>query len=229
MHNICFIPARAGSTRLKNKAIAKFKGGTLVSHTIEQAIRSKIFHRIILSSNGREILTAGKEYGIELHKRSDKLAENTTTLIETLRGVIPELRIEDDSIIALLLVTCPFRSIEDIINAHEIFVRMGKKDTVVSVKKNEYPVQMTWKNMNGRLIPVMPEEFKKTTQKQGHFDTFCFNDAIIIDLAKNFMEPSRNLYGDKPIPYLMSWERSIAIDYEFQLKIAQCLGERGDG
>lgn len=229
MYNICFIPARAGSTRLKDKNIAKFKGGTLISNTIEQAIMSRLFNRIILSSNSPEILAAGRGYGIELHKRPDELAKDTTTLIETLRGAILELEIEDDSIVALLPVTCPFRSIEDIINAHKIFVRFGKKNTVVSVKKNEYPVQMTWKNVNGYLTPVMPKEYNKTTQKQRHFDTFCFNDAVVVDLAKNFIEPSRNLYGNKPIPYLMPWERSIAIDYEFQLKIAQCLGEKENG
>jgi CMP-N-acetylneuraminic acid synthetase len=97
---------------------------------------------------------------------------------------------------------------------------------VVSVKKNENPIQMAWKNVNGYLQSVMPEEYNKSTMKQDHYDTFFYNDAIIFDTVQSFMDRTRNLYGHNPVPYLMPWERSIAIDYEFQLKIAQCLGEK---
>ena len=77
----------------------------------------------------------------------------------------------------------------------------------------------------GHLEPVMPVEFFKSTRKQDHTDTYFFNDAIIFDTVKDFMDKGRNLYGRMPIPYLMPWERSIAIDYEFQLKMARCLEE----
>jgi len=79
-------------------------------------------------------------------------------------------------------------------------------------------------NEGGYLIPVMPDDFYRSTRKQDHYDTFFYNDAIIFDTAKKFMTPNRTLYGETPIPYIMPWERSIAIDYKFQLKIAQCLG-----
>jgi len=37
------------------------------------------------------------------------------------------------------------------------------------------------------------------------------------------------LYGRMPIPYLMPPERSVAIDYEFQLHIANAFKEIYDG
>lgn len=222
MNNVCFIPARSSSTRLKKKNIAKFCDGNLVTHTIEQAINSDLFNRIILSSNDKKILKMGKKFDIELHLRDDKFDK----IIDVIRNAIPELNILDEDIIGLLLVTCPLRAIHDIIDAYTIFINTGKQSSVVSVKKNENPVQLAFKtNSEGRLIPVMPDEYNKSTRKQDHYDTFHYNDAIIFDTAKSFMKPDRNLFGENSIPYIMPWERSIAIDYKFQLKIARCLEE----
>ena len=222
MNNICFIPARDSSTRLKNKNIAPFKDGNLITHTIEQAKECGIFDRIILSSNSEEILEMGREYEIEAHLRSDEYDQ----LIDVIRNAIPELNINEEDTFGLLLVTCPLREVEDIIKAHKIFEEVDGYHCVVSIKKNENPIQMSWiPDAGGHLIPAMPEEYNKSTRKQDHYDTYSYNDAIIFDTVKKFMDPLReNLFGD-PIPYLMPWERSIAIDYEFQLKIAQCLEE----
>ena len=221
LDNICFVPARNSSTRLKGKNIAAFKDGNLITHTIDQAKLCGIFDRIILSSNDTGILEIGKRLGVETHIRLDGYDQ----LIDVIRNAIPELNINDEDTFGLLLVTCPLRNIKDICEAHKIFREVDKQHCVVSVKQNENPVQMSWKtDAGGHLIPVMPKNYYISTRKQDHYKTYCYNDAIIFDTVKNFMKPERNLFGDTPIPYLMPWERSIAIDYEFQLKIARCLG-----
>ena len=74
MANICFIPARKNSTRLKNKNIAPFGNGNLVTYTIQQAIDSDIFDRIILSSDDRDILDMAYGYEIETDDDDDELA-----------------------------------------------------------------------------------------------------------------------------------------------------------
>ncbi len=222
MSNICFIPARSTSTRLTNKNISKFGNGNLITHTIEQARLSSIFSRIILSSNDESILDMAEHYNIEQHLRDDKHDK----IIDVLRNAIVDLDLDGEDTIGLLLVTCPLRTADDIIGAYKLFLKYDKYHTIISVKKNENPIQMAFKtDSGGHLVPAMPEEFAKSTRKQDHYDTYFYNDAIIFDLAKRFMDPKRNLYGDSAIPYLMPWERSIAIDYEFQLKIARCLEE----
>lgn len=220
MDNICFIPARNSSTRFKNKNISIFKDSNLVTRTIKQAIDSKVFDRIVLSSNDKEILEMGKPYDIELHLRDDKFDQ----IIGVMQEAIPNLQIENDDTIGLLLVTCPLREVKDIQNAYEIFMSNDRYHTVISVRQNMNPIQMAFKtDAGGHLEAVMPDEMNRSTRKQDHYDTFFYNDAIIFDIAKEFMKQGRNLYGDNAIPYLMPWERSIAIDYEFQLKIAKCL------
>ena len=60
---ICFIPARSGSTRLKNKNLKLINNKTLVEITIKQALLSKKFKKkdIVLSSDCTKILSIGKK------------------------------------------------------------------------------------------------------------------------------------------------------------------------
>lgn len=222
MKNICLIPARNSSTRLKNKNIAKWGNGNLITNTIDQAIEAFCFDRIILSSNDLLILDiVQNSLRVETHFRDD----SEDQLIGVIRNAIPDLGLEDDDILTLLLVTCPLRESWEIVDGLKIFSENGGGHTVVSVKKNENPIQMAFKiDAGGHLEPALPDEFAKSTRKQDHGDTYFFNDAFIIDSVKNWIDENRSsLYGD-PVPYVMPWERSIAIDYEFQLKMARCLG-----
>ena len=59
----CIIPARAGSKRIKNKNILKFYGLTFLGRTISTAKKSKIFEKIIVSSDSSKILKIGSGFG----------------------------------------------------------------------------------------------------------------------------------------------------------------------
>lgn len=222
MDNICFIPTKNNSTRLKNKNIASYRDGNLITHTIEQAIETDIFDRIILSSNDVDILQMTKKYGIE----ACFLEDTEKQIIGVIKKIIKKLNFPNSASLGVLLVTGPLRLPEDIIEAYNLFLKNNKEHPIVSVKKNENPVQMAFKkDLGGYLKPIMPKEFYRSTRKQDHYDTFYFNDAVIFDLVKRFKHVGRTLYGSNPIPYIMPWERSIGIDYQFQLDIVRCLGE----
>ena len=51
---ICFIPARSGSTRVKNKNVRLIKNRPLIYWTVLRAIRSKMFDKIIFSSDSEQ-------------------------------------------------------------------------------------------------------------------------------------------------------------------------------
>lgn len=220
MQIVAYIPARDSSTRLPLKNISDFNGKTLVARTIDQARKAKVFDRLILSSNSDFILNIGKDLYVETLKREDKQDK----VIDVLRNDIPKMNVEKDFVICILFVTCPLREPDDIVKGIELF-KESDGQTVVSVKESENPIQMAFKKRNGHLIPMMPTEMKRSTRKQDHEVTYFFNDAFIIDTVENFMDPTRNLYGEWPVGYIMPWERSVAIDYEFQLRIAKLLDE----
>ena len=65
MKNLCVIPARRGSKRLKNKNKIDFFGKPMISYTIESAIKSKCFEKILVSTDDLEIRKIAESYNEE--------------------------------------------------------------------------------------------------------------------------------------------------------------------
>ena len=63
--NICLIPARSGSKRIKNKNIKSFFGKPLIYYSIDIAKKSKLFDKIIVSTNSKKISKISLKYGAE--------------------------------------------------------------------------------------------------------------------------------------------------------------------
>ena len=75
--NICLIPARSGSKRLKNKNIKFFFGKPLIAYAIIAAKKSNLFERIIVSTDSNKIAQIAKQYGAEVpFLRPKKLAND---------------------------------------------------------------------------------------------------------------------------------------------------------
>ena len=66
MKPICIIPARKGSKRIKNKNIKLFAGKPLISYIIQIAKKSKLFSRIIVSTDSKKIANIAKKNGAEV-------------------------------------------------------------------------------------------------------------------------------------------------------------------
>ena len=63
--NIAVIPARGGSKRIPRKNIREFCGKPIIAYSIEAAIKSKLFERVIVSTDDDEIATVAKSFGAE--------------------------------------------------------------------------------------------------------------------------------------------------------------------
>jgi CMP-N-acetylneuraminic acid synthetase len=61
MKILCTICARGGSKGLRNKNIKKIKGLPLIHHTINQAINSNLFNKIVISSDSEKIINISKK------------------------------------------------------------------------------------------------------------------------------------------------------------------------
>lgn len=69
MRPIAVIPARGGSRRIKRKNVIDFFGAPLISYSIRTAIESKLFGKIVCSTDDGEIAQIAREYGAEIHMR----------------------------------------------------------------------------------------------------------------------------------------------------------------
>ena len=63
--NIAIIPARSGSRRIKDKNIKIFNKKPIIYWSIKAAKESKIFDRIIVSTDSKKIAKISNRYGAE--------------------------------------------------------------------------------------------------------------------------------------------------------------------
>ena len=106
MNNICIIPARSGSKRIKNKNLKIFFKKPLIYWSIAAAIKSKLFKKIIVSTDNKKIARYARKFGAEVpFFRSKKNSSDTATVhsvvIETIEKLL-KLGINLDNICCLL-------------------------------------------------------------------------------------------------------------------------------
>ena len=63
---LAVIPARGGSKGVPHKNIRDLDGKPLIAYTIEAAIKSKVFDKIVVSTDSSEIAEIAQRYGAEV-------------------------------------------------------------------------------------------------------------------------------------------------------------------
>uniref|UniRef100_UPI0021D815FF acylneuraminate cytidylyltransferase family protein n=1 Tax=Enterobacter huaxiensis TaxID=2494702 RepID=UPI0021D815FF len=143
MKKIAIIPARGGSKRLPGKNIKNLCGRPLIEWTIEAAIKSKLFDRIIVSTDSDEIREISLRAGAEVpYLRSPELASDTATTNDVVTDIVKWLEGTGVviSTIMILQPTSPLRTETDIVNAFDLMVEKKAK-AIVSVCEVEHPIQ----------------------------------------------------------------------------------------
>lgn len=70
MNAVAIIPARGGSQRIPYKNSRRFHGKPIIAYSIETAIASGLFERVVVSTDDAIIGTYATWYGAEIHKRA---------------------------------------------------------------------------------------------------------------------------------------------------------------
>ena len=88
---IAIITARGGSRRITQKNIKDFLGKPIISYSIEAALNSKLFDRVMVSTDSKEIKNVAIKYGTEVpFMRSESNSNDFATTRDVLIEVIDE-------------------------------------------------------------------------------------------------------------------------------------------
>ena len=93
MKKIAIIPARSGSKGLKDKNIIDLCGKPLLAYSIEAAVQSGCFDRIIVSTDSKRYGEIAVQYGAEFMERSDSLSNDTATTFMVIEDVLAAFQI----------------------------------------------------------------------------------------------------------------------------------------
>ncbi|KKW12508.1 MAG: Acylneuraminate cytidylyltransferase [Parcubacteria group bacterium GW2011_GWA2_49_9] len=136
MKLLAVIPARAGSTRLRNKNIRNFCGKPLIAYAIEQAKRHPRVDRVIVDTDSQAIADVAIAYGAEApFLRPAALATATAGINDALLLLLQRLREKEKYVsthVLLLQATSPLRSDEDITECIRVMEKT-KATTAITV------------------------------------------------------------------------------------------------
>ena len=90
---VAVIPARSGSKSIKHKNLIKINGKTLINIAVSKAVKSKLFSKVLISTDSKEYADEALKYGADiLELRPKKLANDKTTLALVLQDIIEKLK-----------------------------------------------------------------------------------------------------------------------------------------
>jgi len=160
MKNLCIIPARGGSKRIKHKNIIDFCGKPLIARSIENALNSGIFNEVMISSDDEKIIEVALSCGASSPiKRPSELSDDFSSSSEVVKFMIKELEkrgLKYDSV-CCLYATAPLISAEILKQAFESFKKSAFKNEVLTKNSNENSKQKN-KNVNENLKTNLNEE-----------------------------------------------------------------------
>lgn len=229
---LCIIPARGGSKRFPRKNLALLAGRPLLAYAIEAALTSGVFDRVCVSSEDAEILLAARKYGAEAVLRPIELATDTAQVKQVCEYLLKMFAGQGESYndFAVLLVTNPFRTAQDIAAAYEVFKQEDANYLMSLVPYSHPPQRAVW--VSGKYVkPYFGLEYMKQTQLM---ETLYRHDGSIIFAKSGVFLSEKELYGSKVAPFFVPPERSVDVDSPLDLAWAEYLlslrgakGERG--
>ena len=114
---LAVIPARGGSKRIPRKNIKLFGGKPMIAWSIEAAIQSGCFDRIIVSTDDAEIADVARAYGAEVpFVRPPELSDDHTATIPVVAHAIQWISQQFDPVelACCLYATAPFIQSKDL-------------------------------------------------------------------------------------------------------------------
>lgn len=224
--SIAVIPARVGSKRIAKKNVKDLHGKPLLAYTIEAALQSGLFQRVVVSTDSEEIAEVARLQGAETpFLRDPALSDDHVPVSAATVDVLQRLDPKGNTFghACQLMANCPFRTAADIVDSYHQLVETGA-DSQLSVVR--YGWQNPWWAMRRDegfiLEPVFQDAI--TARSQDLPELFCPTGAVWWARADVLRRE-----GTYHIPGRTGWEipwvRGLDIDTEDDWVMAEALLE----
>lgn len=194
--NIAIIPARGGSKRIPRKNIKEFHGKPMIAYSIEAALNSGCFDKVIVSTDDAEIAEVAMKYGAEVpFIRPDNIADDYATTLDVIKHAIEFTEQQGWGVknVCCIYATAPFLTPE--------FIKKGlqelTKNTInyaFSATSFPFPIQRAIRlNAQERVEMLQPEHLNTRSQdlEEAYHDAgqFYWGTATAFLNGKPFFSP----------------------------------------
>lgn len=162
--NIAIIPARGGSKRIPGKNIKAFCGKPIIAYSIEAALKSNCFDKVIVSTDDINIAEVAKKHGAEVpFMRPVELSDDYAGTMPVISHAIEWLVQQgfNPELVCCLYATAPFVTSEYLQQGLQQ-IKKTDADYAFTVTSYAFPIQ--------RAIKILPEIGTKMFDPE-RFDT----------------------------------------------------------
>lgn len=213
--------ARGGSKGLPRKNLRKLGGRPLVTWSIQAARESQLLDRAILSTDDDEIMDAARAAGGDVpFRRPPELATDTADPIEVLDHALRMVKDAFD-IVVLLQATSPLRCGRDIDDGLRQMAAASAPACVSVCRPNHSPYLLYQTDEVGRLRPLIKRP-AGAVRRQDFPDAWLLNGAFY-SARVQWLRQTRTFVTEDTVAFVMPPERSVDIDDELDLALAQVI------
>lgn len=220
---IAIIPARSGSKGLVDKNIKIIAGKHLIGYTIEAAIKSAVFDKIIVSTDSDQYAAISRTYGAECpYLRPNEISKDESSTADVIEYILEkELELGNEyDYFCLLQPTSPLRNEINIVEATDLLIDKDAKSIVSVCEAEHSPALMNFLPESLNMNNFISVQNNKRRQELGKY--YRLNGAIYICNSKFFLE-EKNFYGSDSYAHIMDKRNSVDIDDIFDFKYAEML------
>ena len=220
---LCVIPARGGSKRFPRKNLARFDRRPLVARAVDVAAASRVFQRIVVSTEDAEIARVARRAGAEIHRRDPRLATDGARVVEVCRAVLDDLGTPAAyEAFCVLLPTSPLRTVIHVRESLRLLERR-KADVVMSIVA--YP-HVPWWALRERKGYVRLAFGATVLKRRDRLPRLYRHNGVVLWARTEPFLRRREFYGARVVPYHMTPEVSVDVDGPLDLEFAEFLRRR---
>ena len=199
---IAIIPARGGSKRIPRKNIKDFFGKPLIAYSIQAALDSQLFDKIIVSTDDEEIAAIARKYGAEVpFLRPKELADDFTATGEVIEHTLQYLsdNHEQYAYCCTIYATAPLLQSKYLIEGFEK-LKSGDAINAFSATSMPFPIQRAFKlNGDGRCEMFTPQHYMTRSQDLEE----AYQDAGQFYWTKLGKKSSEVMFGKDSVPIIL--------------------------
>jgi CMP-N-acetylneuraminic acid synthetase len=224
---LAIIPARGGSKGVPGKNLRPLGGKPLLQHTAEAALAAAHLDRVILTTDDPDIAGLGRNLGLEVpFLRPGEISGDASPVSQAVSHVLEHLAAQGahPEIICLLQPTAPLRLAQDIDAALAPLIE-GRADSCITVCAAESCHPYYQYRMEDGAPRLFCPEALHFTRRQDFPPAYLRNGSIYACRTEVFTAGG-TFYGRRLHAHVMPWSRSVNIDSEDDLLLAEFLIQR---
>ena len=214
---LAVIPARGGSKGVPGKNLRQVGGQSLIARAVAAAKQSRYVDRTVFTSEDATLIEEARRHGSDVpFVRPPELARDDTPGVAPIAHAIEMVPGYDYAVV--LQPTSPLRTAADVDGAIEMCVSAGANVCFSVTEAEHHPYWIFFRAPDGTLRKAMPDQ-GPVVPRQEMPAAYAVNGAVYVTRCAWFLD-HRAFLIDGALGYRMPRERSIDIDTEWDLKLA---------